>query len=381
MKSARPGGRDTRGPEPVIGARSVAATSRHNEIVVFDFFSGCGGTSSGFRAAGLRTALAIDNDPDAAETFRTNFPEAAFIEANLARIAPSRIAAHVDSARTQGSRLLFCACAPCQPFSRQNMADRNLNRKRSLLLRFQVFVQTYRPEFIFVENVPGLQDPDESRAPFGPFVKELRALGYHVTYGVVDCRRYGVPQRRLRLILVASIFGPVTFPRPSFGAGTPRVWKTVRDVIGDLPPVAAGEDHSRIKNHRAMKLSTMNLKRIRATPEGGDRRHWPNKLLLDCHRRDGAGYTDVYGRLRWDAPATGLTTRCISLSNGRFGHPSQDRALTVREAASIQTFPRRFEFSGSLTSQAKQVGNAVPPAVARRFGVHLLRHLAKTAGI
>jgi DNA (cytosine-5)-methyltransferase 1 len=124
-----------------------------------------------------------------------------------------------------------------------------------------------------------------------------------------------------------------------------------------------------------MALSETNLKRVRATPEGGDRRHWPDELLLDCHRRKDAGYTDVYGRLWWDAPATGLTTRCTSLSNGRFGHPEQDRALTVREAASLQTFARRFEFTGTLSAQSAQVGNAVPPALAERFARQFLRHV------
>lgn len=355
--------------------RRRAATLATPAIAVFDFFSGCGGTSSGFRAAGLRVALGLDNDSDASTTFRTNFPEAGFIEADLESVRCETVAPYIAEARANGSRILFSACAPCQPFSRQNMAQRNLKQKRALLLSFLKFVEALGPDMLFVENVPGLQDPDERLPPFGPFVKRLRELGYEIEYDVVDCRMYGVPQRRLRLILIASRLGPIEFPRATYGPETGRRWKTVRDLIGDLPPVGAGESCARVRNHRAMGLSPTNLKRIRATPEGGDRRHWPDELLLDCHRRKDAGYTDVYGRLWWDAPATGLTTRCTSLSNGRFGHPEQDRALTVREAASLQTFPRRFEFTGVLSAQSAQVGNAVPPALAERFGRQFSHHL------
>jgi DNA (cytosine-5)-methyltransferase 1 len=350
------------------------AAARPGQIAVFDFFSGCGGTSSGFRAAGLNVVLGLDNDPNAASTFRTNFPEAEFIEADLESVRPSEVAPMVADARSRGEKVLFCACAPCQPFSRQNMGQRNLKPRRALLLSFLTFVEALEPDFIFVENVPGLQDPNERLRPFGPFVKELRKVGYNVSYDVVDCRGYGVPQRRRRLILIASRLGPIELPRPTYGPGTPHEWKTVRDLIGDLPPVEAGGSSTQVRNHQAMALSATNLKRIRATPEGGDRRDWPRKLLLECHRRPDAGYTDVYGRLSWDAPATGLTTRCTSLSNGRFGHPEQDRALTVREAASLQTFPRRFEFTGILSAQSAQVGNAVPPALAERFGRQFLRH-------
>ena len=125
-----------------------------------------------------------------------------------------------------------------------------------------------------------------------------------------------------------------------------------------------------------MRLSPLNLERIRATPEGGDRRDWPRRLWPDCHRDGFEGHTDVYGRLRWDSPAPTLTTKCISYSNGRFGHPSQDRALSAREAARLQTFPISFQFAGSLTSQAKQIGNAVPVVLARHFGRHLVHHVA-----
>jgi DNA (cytosine-5)-methyltransferase 1 len=342
-------------------------------IHVFDFFSGAGGTSAGLRAAGMRITLGLDNDPDAAATFRGNFPETPFLEGDITDIDTEAISQLVSEARDRGD-LLFSACAPCQPFSRQNSTQRDLSKHRSLLLEFLRFVDRYLPQMVFVENVPGLQDPDETREPFGPFVRALRARHYHVTYGTVDCRRYGVPQRRLRLVLVASLLGPIRFPNPTHGPGTRRGYTTVRHWIGSLPPIAAGEQHPRIANHRAMALSPLNLRRIRATPMGGDRRNWPRELVLDCHRSEDAGYVDVYGRMDWNGPATGLTTKCISLSNGRFGHPDQDRAISVREAACLQTFPRRFKFEGPIYSMARQIGNAVPVLLARRFGEEFDRH-------
>jgi DNA (cytosine-5)-methyltransferase 1 len=196
-----------------------------------------------------------------------------------------------------------------------------------------------------------------------------------VRSGVVESRDYGVPQRRRRLVVMASRLGPLAFPRPTHGPnGASQSYSTVWQWIGALPPITAGETHADLPNHRASALSRLNLERIRATPEGGSRSAWPDHLKLDCHMNGHKGHTDVYGRMRKHAPASGLTTRCISLSNGRFGHPVQDRAISVREAACIQTFPLDFEFRGSLNSMARQVGNAVPVLLAQRLGHRVLSH-------
>jgi DNA (cytosine-5)-methyltransferase 1 len=155
----------------------------------------------------------------------------------------------------------------------------------------------------------------------------------------------------------------------------------VREWISGFPPIAAGETYAEIPNHRAARLSELNLERIRATPPGGGRFDWPEELMLTCHLGEYNGHTDVYGRMHWDRPASGLTTRCISLSNGRFGHPEQDRAISVREAASIQTFADDFVFFGSLNSMARQVGNAVPVLVAEVFGRYFLTHIERAEQI
>ena len=158
---------------------------------------------------------------------------------------------------------------------------------------------------------------------------------------------------------------------PTAPLGGARRDATVRQVIGHLPKLAAGEVDRADPDHAAMRLSPVNLERIRATPEGGGRNDWPPRLRLECHEGH-SGHSDVYGRMRWDRPASGLTTRCLSYSNGRFGHPEQDRAISAREAACLQTFPESFRFMGPLTEKGRQIGNAVPPALARRIGAGIM---------
>ena len=321
----------------------------------------------------MEIAVGIDRDVDAAATFQNNFPKARLLLADIADLSTSALAKLVPS--DPRPPLLFAGCAPCQPFSKQNRSRRDKDDdRRPLLLDFLRFIEHFKPELVFVENVPGLQRADG--APFAPFIERLTQLGYFHAVGRVDAVKYGVPQRRLRLVLMASRLGPIEIPKPTHGRGTRHRIRTVRDAIAQLPPVAAGESHSRIANHQAANLSPLNLERIKATPKGGGRLDWPVRLQLTCHSTGHDGHTDVYGRLVWDHPASCLTTRCISLSNGRFGHPVQHRALTVREAACLQTFPRSFRFEGTLQSTARQVGNAVPVKLSEAFGLAFAEHVA-----
>ena len=235
-------------------------------------------------------------------------------------------------------------------------------------MHFGRFVRYHKPDFVLVENVPGLQKITSEDGPLPGFIKLLKRLRYFVAMGTIDCCDYGVPQKRKRFVLLASKLGAIELPPRSHGLGTENpVYSTVGEWISGLPEIAAGESCPSIKNHRASNLSLKNLTRIRATPVGGGREDWPKKLKLKCHK-DHDGHSDVYGRLRADLPASALTTRCISLSNGRFGHPTQARAISVREAAKLQTFDDSFEFLGSLNSMARQIGNAVPVLLARRLG-------------
>jgi DNA (cytosine-5)-methyltransferase 1 len=341
-------------------------------IKVIDFFSGCGGTSAGLRSAGMDIVLGIDSDADAAATYKANFPEASFLSADLTKTRSAKLKSYVDSCK--GHAILFCGCAPCQPFSKQNGSRDRKDSRRSLLSHFGRFVRYYKPDFVLVENVPGIQNVRARHSPLGDCVRLLEKLKYHHIVKVVDCRDYGVPQTRKRLVLMASRAGSLCFPEKTHGEGTNLPYSTVWQWIKDFPRIKAGQECNKVANHRAAKLSKENLRRIRATPPGGSRRDWPRNLVLDCHKNGHDGHSDVYGRLRKNQPASALTTRCISLSNGRFGHPTQHRAISAREAAALQTFRRDFIFKGTLTSTARQIGNAVPVLLAKRLGESFLKH-------
>ncbi len=338
----------------------------------YDFFSGCGGTSLGMQNAGMNVRFGLDVDSDAMDTYQLNFSKAKFLCEDIRNVQVEDLEPYIK--RRYNRPIIFGACAPCQPFSKQNGFRNGRDSRRDLLGEFHRFVEAFLPEYIFIENVPGLQAINNHHGPLASFQRLLRRLGYSFDQKIVMAYHYGVPQRRRRLVLVASLLGQIDFPPPTNGPKSenpalPTVW----DAIGHLPPIRAGETHSTVTNHRSAMLSPINLERISSTPIGGDRADWPDELQLGCHQGH-KGHTDVYGRLHKDQPAAALTTRCISLSNGRFGHPTQNRAISVREAASIQTFPMSFSFCGNLNSMARQVGNAVPVSMAAEFGKAIVRH-------
>ena len=345
---------------------------------VFDFFCGCGGSSLGLQTSGMEIVFGLDIDPDAGRTYRANFPAATFMNSDIAQVPTSALDEVV--AGSTGHPLLFIACAPCQPFSQQRNSEASADDGRSGLLdHLSRFLRRFRPELIFIENVPGLRDGLGSKV-FERLMRSLKELDYFTSHQVVRSQDYGVPQRRSRLVLLASVYGPIAFPVPTHGDGTQHSnYPTVREWIGDLPAISAGETHSLVPNHQAARLSPLNMKRIQATPPGGGWRDLPRDLMPSSRKSGFSGFTDVYGRLSWDAPAPALTTRCISYSNGRFGHPHQDRALSVREAARLQTFPLDFVVTGNLNSQARQIGNAVPALLAQRFGESVASHIASIA--
>lgn len=367
----------------VDGRRADGSTPETARVA--DFFCGCGGTSAGLRDAGMEIVVGLDNDADAAQTYRRNFPEATFIEKDLRDVAVEEVAEAVgDSA----APLVVSACAPCQPYSGFRSGHGGpaaRDPRRTLLLRLVPHLEMLLPDIVIVENVPGLRAERAPAGTFSRFCKALRTMGYEVTSDIVDSQHYGAPQRRRRLILLASRHGRLELPPRSHGQGLTPV-STVWDWIGDLPAISAGESHPEVPNHHASALSDLNLQRLAATPPGGGRADWPTPLRLACHA-DHTGHSDVYGRMHADAPAPSLTTKCTSISNGRFGHPFQDRPISVREAACLQTFARDFVFEGGIKSATRQVGNAVPVILAHRIGEACVNHLqaagrlSPTAGI
>lgn len=349
------------------------------EIVLADFFSGCGGTALGFAQAGVRPVFATDWDEEAVQTFRWNFPDVHAAQRDVRELETDEVAS-VMPAADEAIRLL-AGCAPCQPFAGHRNVATHYDERSDLVLELLRFVDALRPQLVFVENVPGMRRASNSNGPLTEFINELEKT-HHVALDTISCADYGVPQTRSRLVLIASSFnlGEIELPRPTHGPTTDQPHRTVRDAISTLPCDLESPDAAEVNSHIAMRLSALNRERIEATPEGGDRRDWPKHLWPPCHTGGFGGHTDVYGRLSWDKPAPTLTTKCVSYSNGRYGHPSQHRALTAREAARLQTFPDSFEFAGGLTSQARQIGNAVPVILARRFGEHFVEHVSRADG-
>ncbi len=343
-------------------------------IQMIDFFSGCGGTSSGFMSAGFEILAGLDIDEDSSITYQKNFPGAKFFRGDIAQM-DSNILEGVLHKRKKP--LLFAGCAPCQPFSRQNKFQEGDDPRASLIMEFFRFIDMWKPEYIFIENVPGLQKIRHN-SPFTLFLKSISKIGYNFEYKIVQALSYGVPQTRSRLVLLAHLkeLQPIRIPDPTHAVPGKLPTATVRDFIFGMPRIGAGEKYAGDPDHQSSKLSALNLERIRAIPPGGSRADWPRHLWLNCHK-EYKGHSDVYGRLKWNKPASGLTTKCHSFSNGRFGHPDQHRAISIREAALLQTFPMEYKFHGALTSKARQIGNAVPPLMAEAFA----RSILKSSGI
>lgn len=339
---------------------------------VVDLFCGVGGLAYGFAKAGLRVAAGIDTDETCRYAFEAN-TGARFVHKSVENITPRELSSLY---RGRGRHVLI-GCAPCQPFSSYNRS-RVDDPKWSLLHAFKRLVRGTSPHVVSMENVPRMR----SHSVFGKFAKCLKDEGYHVWHDVVSCSDYGVPQTRRRLVLLASRLGHIDMIDKTHSRDPP----TVRDAIGDLDPIRAGCSSAKDPLHRSRGLSAANLERISQTPQGGGWRDWDRRLVLPCHRkRSGRSYDSVYGRMSWDRPSPTITTQAIALGSGRFGHPEQDRALSLREAALIQTFPRGYKFvSGKadvrMETVARHIGNAVPVALGKAIALSIRRHLVDHDG-
>lgn len=334
---------------------------RGTRIVAVDLFCGAGGLTKGLARAGMRVARGVDSDIAARDTYERNNPGSEFMHGNVGHIGASALLGGIDLG---GSELMLAGCAPCQPFSR-HVADSKGDRRRSLMARFADLVDGIRPDHVLAENVPMFVGCDSHRV----MIRTLKKCGYAYDDDIVDAADYGVPQHRRRYVLLASRGRRVSLPAPTHGPSAKPRWLTVRDAIASYPAVKHGESHGGLPNHVASGLSEKNVKRLSLTPRDGGSRKDVRGMTLKCHRGHD-GHSDVYGRMRWDRPAPTLTCRCNSISNGRFAHPDQDRGMTIREAAAIQTFPDDYVFHGTtMERNAAHVGNAVPVLMAERLGM------------
>ena len=331
-------------------------------MTAIDLFCGAGGLTLGLRRAGWAVTAGVDVDEAVRKTYENNNPGVKFVSADIRSFSDEEIRTLVGA--VPATELLLAGCAPCQPFSKQRRAGLQKRGDATLLGQFARLVRALEPKVVLMENVPGIAAVP-GYSSYRRFLKTLRDCGYTCDHGVLNARDFGVPQHRRRHVLLAARGSSAKLPYRAYPGSNSL---TVRATIGRFPAIDAGDGGSTVPNHYAARLSDRNLQRIRATPpDGGSRRDWPERLTLDCHSRT-TGFSDVYGRMWWDRVAPTLTSRCNSLSNGRFGHPEQDRAISLREAAALQTFPDDYEFFGAKNRIACWIGNAVPVAFAEALG-------------
>jgi DNA (cytosine-5)-methyltransferase 1 len=351
--------------------RQNPSQSRSPQVAAIDLFCGAGGLTRGLLNAGIPVVAGYDIDPACKHPYEFNNAGAVFQLESVTELTSLKL----SSIFPKNHIRVLVGCAPCQPFSRytQGIDGKDKLVQWGLLLEFGRIVQELRPEIVSMENVPEIQ----RHHIFEEFKDTLKKSGYHICHQEVFCPEFNIPQQRKRLVLLASLLGPISLWKPPAKLGH----ITVHEAIGHLPALEAGGDFAQDPLHRACRLSSLNLKRIRASKPGGTWRDWPLRLRAKCHRQEsGQTYPSVYGRMQWDRPSPTITTQFFGFGNGRFGHPEQDRAITLREGAILQSFPEDYEFSpkGKVVQFAtlgRLIGNAVPVRLGEAIGHSIKQHL------
>ncbi|NUF34845.1 DNA cytosine methyltransferase [Acinetobacter oleivorans] len=332
------------------------------QIEAVDLFCGVGGLTAGLIKSGIKVKAGYDIANECQFAYEHN-NNATFVHKDVAEVS----ATEISSWYSKGSIRLLAGCAPCQPFSIYNQGkDTTKDKKWPLLYHFSRLIKEVMPELVTMENVPEVI----RHKVYEDFIEELKSLGYEVFSKEVICIQYGIPQTRKRHVVLASKIGkieliPFTHNEPV----------TVKDVIGKLEKLNAGERSIKDPLHASANLSEINLKRIRHSKPGGSWRDWPDDLRAECHKKaSGRSYPSVYGRMEWDKPAPTMTTLCYGYGNGRFGHPEQDRGISLREAALFQTFPETYQFietpkNLSFKGVGRMIGNAVPVRLGEIIGL------------
>ncbi len=323
---------------------------------VVDLYSGCGGVTAALRRKRFRVVAAVDNDPLAGKTYRLNNKNAQLYSDDIQQVDPAEIRTH----QLDGEDLdLLIVCSPCQPFSNHNR-NRGNDARVELILQASRFAEVLKPKIIFFENVPGIARQELSDV-LDRLRTELKKIGYALgPSSMIDLADFGVPQRRLRCVLFATHQDyQIELPSPTTPKGRRN---SVKQAIGDLASLRSGEKDEDDALHFARNHQPIALKRMtHIRKNGGDRFSLPPELELKCHKGK-KGFPDVYGRMHWSQVAPTLTTGCTDVTRGRFMHPRDNRAISLREAARLQTFPDDYQFAGNSGQIATQIGNAVPPA-------------------
>lgn len=361
------------------------ARPRSRRLVAIDFFCGAGGLTCGLVAAGIDVRAGVDNDARLKDTYEKNNRKSKFLALDVREIDINKLRAELEI--TTEDTVIYAACTPCQPFSTLNQ-KRGKDPRKQLLLAFGHLLREAPPDYVVVENVPGLSNA-YGREIYQLFKDDLTEAGFiHTDSALIDASDHGVPQVRKRFVMVASRRKPVKLP-----VSISRQKSTVRLAIGDLAPPFLGPDRPRSRyavsslvpddqmaegrhaNDVARKLAPHLARIVEHVPlDGGSRSDITDKdVLLECHKKAPKLHRDVFGRMSWDAPAPTLTCRCVDVYCGRFAHPSENRGLSLREAAALQTFPEDYVFYGTFQHAAAQIGNAVPVALAKRLGMAVKR--------
>jgi DNA (cytosine-5)-methyltransferase 1 len=347
-----------------------ALTPGHQEpsVACVDLFCGAGGLTHGLLDAGVRVVAGVDFDKACEHPYTANHEGITFHKKDVAQLEAPELESWFGNASVR----VLAGCAPCQPFSTYSQRYETVGTERwGLLGHFARLVNEVRPDIVTMENVPTVI----KHQVFKEFVQTLKDRNYHVWYDVVDCAEHGLPQRRRRTVLLASLHGPIQLPPPKSRR------KTVEDVLKGLPPLRHGRANKDDPLHTAQGLSALNVERINASKPGGSWREWPKHLVAECHRKSsGKTYPGVYGRMKWDEPAPTVTTQFYAFGSGRFGHPTQGRALSLREGAILQGFPQNYSFvprgeAVHFKILGRLIGNAVPVKLGRVIGESIIEHV------
>lgn len=356
---------------------------KRNKYSVIDLFSGCGGSAEGFRRAGFNVKAAVDSNTTASESFRANFPDAYVFSDRIENISGKEI---MNKGKiSDPDTTVILSCPPCQGFSSaRRVSQRMTDDRNKLVYEFVRMVEEIKPIAFVMENVPGMVGPMGKKL-FDKAIGRLKKAGYtKIIYDVFQVIEYGVPQKRKRLVVIGTRNNSINlqFPQKTHGEkeNGKHQYVTVRQAISDLPKLKAGEKSHKDPLHVSSGLSDMNMERLLNTkPDGGDRSTWPKRLILPCHR-DKDVHPDTYCRMWWDRPSPTITGGSMMISKGRFGHPVQNRGISLREAARLQTFPDTYIFKGNNGQIALQIGNAVPVAFAEKIAGSLHKSLALVHG-
>ena len=351
---------------------TIKQNKKSKKPIGIDLFCGCGAMTEGFKRAGVNIIAAIDNNKSACATYQKNHPKVNLIQEDIRKINPATFL----NESVQKIDVII-VCAPCQPFSSQNKY-KNADARAMLVTEIIRFAENLSPEIIVFENVSGLISGIGH-----PILKAIKSKLSKLKYNlgnpqVIDAADYLVPQRRRRCIMFATknsaipqLLSPV---RPN------GKYKTVRDAIGDLKSLKSGQKSAYDLLHYARTHTANALKRMEYIPKnGGNRFALPARLELKCHKGK-KSFPDVYGRMNWNMVAPTLTTGCTDITRGRFMHPRDNRAITLREAARLQTFPDNYKFIGSTKEIATQIGNAVPVLLAKAIGLATIKSLKSKNG-